>query len=93
MTQTFCFRAYAVQRMFERAVSVKKVLNIATTGALIEDYSLEMQQPGGLMLGFQGKRPIHVVISKDSGTNQTIIVTAYIPHPDKWTKDFKVRRS
>ena len=79
--------------MFEREISVRKVLSVVKTGVVIEDYSSEMPQPGRLQMRFQGKRPIHVVTSQDSETCVTTIVTVYILDPDKWTKDFTSRRS
>lgn len=87
------FRVHAVQRMFERDVSVKKVLRAIETGEIIEDYSSETPEPSRLILGFQGKRPFHVVTSENPETNVTTIITVYIPEPAKWTKDSKSRRS
>ena len=87
------FRAHAVQRMFERNVSVKSTLRAIKTGETIEDYSSEMPEPSRLILGFQGKRPFHVVTSENPETNETTIITVYIPDPNKWNKDFKSRRS
>ena len=78
--------------MFERDVSVKKVLGAIETGETIEDYSTEMPEPSRLILGFQGKRPFHVVASDNPETNETTIITVYIPEPDKWRKDFRSRR-
>ena len=86
------FRVHAVQRMFERRFSVKQVLAAIQTGDTIEDYSSDMAEPGRLTLGFQGKRPLHVVSSDDSETRETIIITVYEPDPAKWKKDFKRRR-
>jgi hypothetical protein len=86
------FRVHAVQRMFERNVSVKKVLVAIELGETIEDYSAEMPEPSRLILGFQGKRPFHVVASDNPETNETTIITVYIPEPDKWRKDFRSRR-
>jgi hypothetical protein len=63
------FRVHAVQRMFERGVSVKKVLGAIERGEIIEDYSAEMPEPSRLILGFQGKRPFHVFTSHNSETN------------------------
>lgn len=79
--------------MFERDVSVKKVLGAIETGETIEDYSSEMPEPGCLLLGFLGRRPFHVVISENPELNETTVITVYIPDPDKWTKDFRNRRS
>ena len=86
------FRVHAVQRMFERHVSIKKVMDAINTGATIEDYSSEMPEPSRLILGFQGKRPFHVVTSENSAGNETTIITVYNPDPDKWNKDFRSRK-
>jgi len=86
------FRVHAVQRMFERDISIKKVLGVIKTGETIEDYSSETPEPSRLILGFQGKRPFHVVTSENLETNETTIITVYIPEPDKWKKDFRSRR-
>ena len=87
------FRVHAVQRMFERNVSAKKVSQALQSGETIEDYSVEMPEPSRLILGFQGKRPFHVVTSENPVTNETTIITVYVPDPDKWNKDFRSRRS
>ena len=87
------FRVHAVQRMFERNISAKKVSQALQSGETIEDYSTEMPEPGRLILGFQGKRPFHVVASENPQTNEITVITVYIPDPDKWNKDFKSRRS
>jgi len=86
------FRVHAVQRMFERHVSAKKVLRVIEIGETIEDYSSDMPEPSRLILGFQGKRPFHVVTSENQETNVTTIITVYIPDANKWTKDSKNRR-
>ena len=87
------FRVHAVQRMFERSISAKKVSQSLQSGETIEDYSGEMPEPSRLILGFQGKRPFHIVTSENPETNEITIITVYIPDPDKWNKDFKSRRS
>jgi Domain of unknown function (DUF4258) len=87
------FRVHAIQRMFERKVSVRNVLQALQLGETIEDYSTEMPEPSRLILGFQGKRPFHMVTSENREENITTIITVYIPDPEKWNKDFKSRRS
>ena len=89
---TLLFRVHAVQRMFERRVSAQKVAQTLYQGETIEDYSSEMPEPSRLILGFQGKRPLHVVVSEDQKTNEITIITVYIPDPGKWDKDFKSRK-
>lgn len=79
--------------MFERDVSAKNILNAITKGETIEDYSSEMPEPSRLILGFQGKRPFHVVISENPTTNELTVITVYIPDPENWKKNSKSRRA
>lgn len=87
------FRVHAVQRMFERNVSMQRVLRALQSGEIIEDYSSEMPERSGLILGFQGKRPFHVVISENMDMNELTIITVYIPDPQQWMKDYRKRRA
>ena len=87
------FRVHAVQRMFERNVAVKSVAQTLQSGEVIEDYSSEMPEPSRLLLGFQGKRPFHLVISEDQKASQITIITVYIPDAGRWERQFKRRRS
>lgn len=89
---TVYFRVHAVQRMFERGVSAKQVLQTLQTGETIEDYSSEMPDPSRLILSFQAKRPLHVVAAESPETNEATVITVYIPDPHKWNKDFRSRR-
>lgn len=79
--------------MFERNISVKQVSQALQSGEMIEDYSAEMPEPSRLVLGFQGKRPFHVVTSENPETSEATIITVYIPDRKKWNKDFKSRKS
>ncbi|HEX2990702.1 MAG TPA: DUF4258 domain-containing protein [Anaerolineales bacterium] len=86
------YRLHAVQRMFERKIALSSVSQAVRSGETIEDYSAEMAQPGRLILGFQGKRPLHVVVSEDPKAGEVIVITVYIPDLDRWDKLFKSRR-
>jgi len=87
------YRVHAVQRMFERKISVKKVAAALETREVIEDYSIEMPEPGKLILGFQGRQPFHIVASENVVSNEITVITVYVPNADKWTKDFRSRKS
>jgi hypothetical protein len=78
--------------MFERRVAIKKVLDAIKTGDIIEDYSSETPEPSRLILGVKGKRPFHVVTSENLETNETTVITVYVPDPNKWKKDSRNRR-
>ena len=84
------FRAHAVQRMFERRVSLEKVRKALEAADVIEDYSTEMPEPSRLLLGFDGKRPFHVVTSEPP--EWTMVITVYLPDANKWRSDFRTRR-
>lgn len=84
------FRAHAVQRMFEREISVDRVRKALDTEDVIEDYSSEMPEPSRLLFGNQGRRSFHVVTSE--GDLQTTIITVYLPSAEKWKKDLRSRR-
>jgi hypothetical protein len=78
--------------MFERRVSLKNTLNAIKSGEIIEDYSSETPEPSRLILGFQGKRPFHVVTSKNLETNEMTVITVYVPDAGRWKKDSRSRR-
>ena len=86
------YRAHAVQRMFEREISPLKVRKALESADVIEDYSSEMPEPSRLIMGFQGKRPFHIVTSENLEANEIIVVTVYLPDPNKWKKDGRSRR-
>ena len=86
------YRVHAIQRMFERNVSTQNVARALASGETIEDYSAEMPEPSRLILGFQGKHPFHIVTSENPESNETTIITVYVPDSAKWDRAFKSRR-
>lgn len=86
------YRIHAVQRMFERKIPAGKVRRALEAGDMIEDYSAEMPEPSRLLLGFQGKRPFHVVTSENPRENKITVITVYLPDGNKWKKDFRSRK-
>jgi hypothetical protein len=86
------FRVHAVQRMFEREISIHKASRALQANDVVEDYSSEMPAPSRLLIGFQGKRPFHLVALENVEEDSTTIITAYLPDPSKWKKDFRSRR-
>ncbi len=86
------FRAHAVQRMFEREISVSKVRKALEAEDVVEDYSSETPEPSRLIMGFQGKRPFHVVTSENPEANEITVITVYLPDANKWKKDYRSRK-
>jgi hypothetical protein len=77
--------------MFQRRIDEKDVRSILETGETIERYPDETPYPSRLILGWLGKRPLHVVAADNTVDRETIVITVYEPEQDKWSQDFKRR--
>ncbi|QQR91327.1 MAG: DUF4258 domain-containing protein [Myxococcales bacterium] len=86
------FRAHALQRMFERAVSVQDVRQVLEQDDKIENYSDDKPFPSALYLGDLGDRMLHVVAAKNKKASETVVITVYEPSVLKWQPGFRVRR-
>src|SRR5262249_22051552 len=89
------FRFHAVQRMFQRGISVRDVRAALATGETIETYSDDAPYPSRLVLGWVGggARALHVVVADNVAANEVIIVTVYEPDLVTWQPGFRRRRS
>ncbi len=76
------FRVHAVQRMAERGITIEDVRDVVRSGDAIREYPDDTPYPSYLILGWRGKRPLHVVAADDHDSQTTIIITAYEPDPD-----------
>ena len=86
------FRVHAIQRMFQRNVSAEEVRQIVVTGETIETYPDDQPFPSRLMLGWNGPRPIHVVLAENTADKETIIITVYEPNGAEWEAGFRRRK-
>jgi len=84
-------RIHAIQRMFERSISAADIRAVLEYGETIENYPDDTHYPGRLVLGWHGKRLLHVVVADNPAENAHIIITVYEPDPTQWTSDFKRR--
>jgi hypothetical protein len=85
------WRRHALERMLERDLSRNIVLDVASHGEVIEDYSTDRPMPTALLLGWDKKRPIHVVLSIEPD-GEVAIITAYEPSLDVFESDYRTRR-
>lgn len=86
------FRVHAIQRMFQRRISVDDVRQVLATGEVVEDYPNDTPYPSRLLLGWCGSRPIHVVAAENVAAQETIVITVYEPDLTQWEPGFKRRR-
>ena len=87
------FRVHAIQRMFERGISIADIQQVQQTGKVIENYTDDVPYRGALTLGWRQNRPIHSVACFDPTNEETIVITVYEPSPAKWEANFKKRKS
>ena len=85
------FRTHALQRMFQRRVSVQDVQDVLMAGEIIEDYPLDTPYPSRLVLGWASGRPLHVVAADNARDQETYIITVYEPDPALWPSDLRRR--
>lgn len=85
------WRRHALERMLERGISRQAVLGVLINGEAIEDYSTERPAPTILVLGWEGSRPLHVVVALDA-EGQASIITAYEPDQESFEADYRTRR-
>lgn len=91
-SQKLVFRVHAIQRMFQRQISEEEVRYIVESGEVIEQYPEDTPFPSKLMMGWSGKKPLHVVVADNIIEAELIIITVYEPTLDKWEPDFKRRK-
>ena len=85
------FRQHAIERMFERNVSIDDVKEIIEKGKLIAYYENDKPYPSKLLLKIINDRPLHVVIAENKNDNMIIVVTVYEPDGKSWSEDFERR--
>jgi hypothetical protein len=85
------FRVHALQRMFQRGVTVEDVRQVLATGETIEEYPDDTPYPSRLVLGWVGSRPLHIVFAENQSSQEIIVVTVYEPDLDRWDSDFSRR--
>ncbi|MCL4530652.1 MAG: DUF4258 domain-containing protein [Chloroflexi bacterium] len=85
------WRRHALERMLERGLSRNMILEAASNGEVIEDYSADRPTPTALLLGWDKKRPIRIVLSIEPD-EEVAILTAYEPSLEVCESDFRTRR-
>ena len=78
--------------MFERRITVENVRQVLQSGEMIEDYSEEMPDPGGLLSNHRGQRPLHVVMAENTKEGELVVITVYEPDPTQWKPGFRNRK-
>ncbi len=92
MAERLVFRVHALQRMFQWGIGTADVQQALATGKTVERYPEDRPYPSRLVLGWLGRRPLHVVIATNTAQQETIVITVYEPDPRRWAPGFERRR-
>ena len=85
-------RNHAEQRMQLWGITEVEVHAVIDHGEVIETYPHDTPHPSRLVLGWIGRRPIHVVMANDPETDTVIVITTYEPDNGRWLPGFRTRR-
>jgi hypothetical protein len=88
----FVFSRHARQRLFERGIDPEAARLVAETGEVVLRYPTDTPYPSRLVLGYDGGRPLHVLVADPPNEDVKIIVTVYEPNSDQWLSGWKQRR-
>lgn len=87
------WRKHSLQRLAERGILQKEVLEVLLSGEPIEEYPDDNLYPSALFLAFIKGRPLHVVAAFDESEHRAYIITAYQPSLEFFEDDYKTRRT
>ena len=86
------FRVHAIQRMFQRGISMDEVRQVVENGETIGSYPDDTPNPSRLILGRDNSRVLHVVAADDEKAAQTFLMSLYEPSPTLWNQEFRRRQ-
>jgi hypothetical protein len=78
--------------MFQRGLSETDILSVIKNGETISNYPEDEPCPSQLLLGFIGKKPVHVLVGVNEETDTCYVVTAYVPNESLWSDDYRTRK-
>lgn len=78
------------EKLRSRRIRVLDLEKAIANGRIIESYLDDPRGPSCLVLGWAGRRALHVVCAC-LDEEEILVVTAYEPSPDEWTADFETR--
>lgn len=86
------FLPHAIKQMSRpgRMITADEIRDAVFLGEIIEEYQDDQRGESCLVLHTKQNRVVHVVCAPKS--EYLAVITAYLPAPDQWSSDFKVRK-
>jgi Domain of unknown function (DUF4258) len=81
------YSSHALKRMFQRSLTTASVEQTLSAGQMISSYSQDTTYPSRLNLGFESQQPVYVVAA-DTQSDETVVLTAYVPDASIWRNSF-----
>lgn len=87
--------AHGYDELAADGIFFSEVLDGLTSAILVEDYPEAAKGPSVLVLQTSdGGEPIHVVWGIPKGKQEPgVLITAYRPDPERWSTDFRKRKT
>jgi hypothetical protein len=85
------FTEHAVDRMAERGIVVRNVLETLTSGEVIESNPKDTPYPSTLSFAMVADGPLHVLWAVHPETRKIIVITTDVPDV-RWNPDFRTRK-
>lgn len=86
------WQRHVLERMMEREISRRDVLEVLLNGERIEDHPDDYPLPGALFSGYVASRPFHVVAAFNSERATVAVITTYEPDLIHFEDDFRTRK-
>ena len=84
---------HVTMRLRGRFIPREIILSSVDSYEIIEEYPKDKYLPSYLIYAEDQDQIIHIHIATDIKNDSVTIITSYRPTLDKWTEDFKTRRT
>lgn len=85
---------HALREAEADGLTIHEIETASVSGECIEDYLDDRRGPSCLLLGRLGDgSAVHALWGFDAPSRQAILVTVYRPDPQRWSEDFRTRRT
>jgi hypothetical protein len=73
-------------------IDARTIPELLAENDMIETYPHDRPYPSRLIIGWDGRGPIHAVVADVLESDETAIITVYRPDTVRWENDFRTRR-
>jgi YgiT-type zinc finger domain-containing protein len=86
LSRRLVYRVHAIQRLYERGISLHDARRIIEAGEVIREYGEDRPFPSRLILGRVAARAIHILVADVPTSDVTFVITVYEPETESAMK-------